>query len=258
LTKEEIEEEDFKAFLASSGSESEEEDSSDKKKKSKKAIKERTEKLRAMLLNGGDDDEDVGDVWGKAGLSNLPDMNDKKAKKAGGTDMEITFKPALSGEKVAADEENLTTLEKYQLRMKEKKSRKKEKMELKKASKANDEDDAKVEKTKPAEDDFFGDSESDDELAKPTKNTALVVETANDSDDAPALNTVEHFSMKDILKAEKGSSKKKRKRTKKGKMADEEREVELGPSDWKINVKDDRFKALHEEPEFAIDPSNPQ
>jgi hypothetical protein len=70
---------------------------------------------------------------------------------------------------------------------------------------------------------------------------------------------VDHFSMKDILKVEKESGKKKRKRTKKNKRPEGmEREVELGKEGWKIDTKDPRFKALHEEGDFAIDPSNPQ
>jgi hypothetical protein len=69
--------------------------------------------------------------------------------------------------------------------------------------------------------------------------------------------TTDHFSMKDILKAEKEKGKKKRRRNKKGGKHEAEREVELGPDGWKLDVKDDRFKVLHEEPEFAIDPSNP-
>ncbi len=73
-----------------------------------------------------------------------------------------------------------------------------------------------------------------------------------------------HFSMKDIIKSEKQEGKKrKRSRGKAKKDAENEalgrtREIELGERDWKINVRDERFKALHEEPDFAIDPSNPQ
>ncbi|OCF36722.1 hypothetical protein I316_01318 [Kwoniella heveanensis BCC8398] len=70
-----------------------------------------------------------------------------------------------------------------------------------------------------------------------------------------------NFSMKDILKSEKEESTKRRKRrrpgsNKKGADADGD-EKELGPEGWKIDVKDNRFKALHEDAEFAIDPSNP-
>lgn len=260
MTKDQIEEEDFKAYLASSGSESDGDDTeaeaaaakAKKGKKGKKASKSEADKLRALLLNGGDDDD--GDVWGKAGLST---GDSGKMDKNG--DMEITFRPGLSvgGALGGKDDENLTTLEKYQMRMKEKKARKKEKAELRRA----DKDDAPAKKAD--KDDFFGDS--DDESAAEVEVPDTLPDDERESEDADAdvqhvlgdAKGVEHFSMKDVLKAEKEGGKKKRSRNKKKKHADE-REVELGKEGWKIDVKDERFKALHEEPEFAIDPSNPQ
>ena len=274
LTREEIEEEDFKAYLASSASESEEDGAIgstsvsksskvvDGKKGKRDSAKERTEKLRALLLTGGEDD---GDVWGKAGMSNNHHLGEgpssKKAAnaKSANRDMEITFRPGLSASK-SADDENLTTLEKYQLRMKEKKSREKEKAELKRAAKEDD-----VEPKESAEiDHFFGeddDSEEDQDIAAlPTREE--MEEDLQRNRDGDGGGGVEHFSMKDVLKAEKGEgNKRRRKRRGKGKKTgglDDEKEVELGPTGWKINVKDARFKALHEEPDFAIDPSNPQ
>lgn len=269
LTKDEIEEGDFKAYLASSGSEdegSEEEEEGEaeeaaaaaaaavKGKRGKKASKEDKEKLRALLLTGNDED---GDVWGKAGLSNgFSSKPDPKGE------MEITFRPGLSVSAQGKDEENLTTLEKYQLRMKEKKARKKEKVELKRAAK---EEDAPV--ASAAKDDFFGDSDSESEREITTKPTTQAQVDDNDEEELAKVlgggggggGGVEHFSMKDILKAEKEGGKKKRKRNKKKKTdGSDEREVELGKEGWKIDTKDPRFKALHEEPEFAIDPSNPQ
>ena len=258
LTKDQIEEEDFKAYLASSGSESDGNESetdaaaakAKKGKKGKKASKSEADKLRALLLNGDDED---GDVWGKAGLS-AGDTG--KADKNG--DMEITFRPGLSsGSALGKDDENLTTLEKYQMRMKEKKARKKEKAELKRA----DKDDAPAKKAD--KDDFFGDSDDESDAGVDVPDTLPEDEREPEDDDADVQHVlgdakgVEHFSMKDVLKAEKEGGKKKRSRNKKKKHA-HEREVELGKEGWKIDVKDERFKALHEEPEFAIDPSNPQ
>ena len=70
---------------------------------------------------------------------------------------------------------------------------------------------------------------------------------------------IEHFSIKDIIRAEKAEGKKRRrKRPDKGTSGVVEREVELGPEGWKMNVRDWRFNVLHSEPDFAIDPSNPQ
>jgi hypothetical protein len=279
------------------------------KKSKKAAMKERTAKLRALLLSGGDDE---GDIWGKAGMTRDDPVQGKGKKGKGGAGagdgdgdeegegggMEITFKPALSGE-LAGDEENMTTLERYQMRLKEKKARKKEKAELRRATKEGGDDDdsesdsapnskakgkgkdkdktqSKV-KSKAAEDDFFG--EDDEDEAEDQHDQHLGQQrgkarngTLPEPDDDDDENLHEdlvggsaHFSMKDILKAEKSEGKKRRRKkaSKLRKEAEAEaagrtREVELGKEDWKIDVRDPRFKALHEEAEFAIDPSNPQ
>ena len=59
--------------------------------------------------------------------------------------------------------------------------------------------------------------------------------------------------MRDVLEMEKKSRWKKFK--KRGHQ--DERELQVGEN-FTIDVKDDRFKALHDESEFAIDPTNPQ
>ena len=100
LSRKEIEENDFKAYIASSDSESDEDGSA-----SKAASRD---KLRALLLGGGDDALPEG--WGKGGDD-------------GDADMEITFTPGLSLAK-NADEE--TTLDAYKRKMKEKKKKRKE------------------------------------------------------------------------------------------------------------------------------------
>jgi len=272
LTRTEIEEVDFKAYIASSSEDEEDEivakdgeDIEDAKAKRRKA-KANAVKLREMLLNGGDGDENV---WGK-GDRGLPDMQDSHGKADG--NMEITFKAGLSATAAKDDEENLTTLEKYQRRMKEKKDRKKEKRELKAGSRAADTDSKPV---RPEEDDFFGgadddvpepvskpkrkDKGSDNMVAPTTESTAKLpkAKMANNlsASLASAVDEAKHFSMSDIVKAEKAEGKKKRKRTRKDKT---EREVELGDAGFKVDVQDDRFKVLYDEPEFAIDPSNPQ
>lgn len=277
LTREEIEEQDFQNLVAASGSEVEESDFDDdegaggeSKKDKKKKMKERKEKLRNLLLAGGDDEDGVTDVWGKAGTAWANELEDiksaalkdrsksasKKAKKGG--DLEITFRPGLSVAKGDGGEENMTSLERYQLRMKEKKQRKKEKMELKAAARERGDE----EKT-DGQDEFFGSDSSEEEeeqQPKPKSKPKSLEPTLPDEDDLAAIvGTNEpdsNFSMKDIIKTEKEAGKKRRRR--KGKKGEQERDVELGPDDWKIDAKDDRFKALHEEPEFAIDPSNPQ
>ncbi|WWD17434.1 hypothetical protein CI109_101875 [Kwoniella shandongensis] len=322
LTREEIEEQDFKNLVASSGSEESEPDFDDDndlddvassskttKTNKKQLVKERTEKLRNLLL--ANDEEDGGDVWGKAGTAWADELEDIRAggggggakdkatttkgkgkgKKGGdGDDLEITFRPGLSVNKAGEerDEENMTTLEKYQLRMKEKKQRKKEKIELKKAEKdlgAEGGVDGEKEKAKGGKDEFFGsdsDEEEEDEVVSKTKSKSKTVASAASTKEKKSTDLVPHlapqptteadllalvgnpsdkpdtnFSMKDILKSEKETAKKRRRRRGGKKDMDGADEKELGPDGWKIDVKDERFKALHEEPEFAIDPSNP-
>lgn len=235
------------------------------KKEKKKKAKEKTEKLRALLLGGGSDDEDV---WGKHGGRGLPDMEDGDDRPSG--DMEITFKAGLSGAiGNAADDEDLSTLQKYQRRMKEKKDRKKEKKELKIGSRA-EKDEAERE---GFDDDFFSGAEDepvinpskDDKAGKKGKKdkepenkaSTKVKPVATDDQLAallPNVDEAKHFSMQDIVRAEKDAGKKKRKRSKKNK----EKEAELGDEAFKVDVRDDRFKAIYDEPEFAIDPSNPR
>jgi hypothetical protein len=63
-----------------------------------------------------------------------------------------------------------------------------------------------------------------------------------------------HFDMAAIIKAEKNKGKNRKGRKK---MMSGDNENELQDS-FAIDVKDDRFRALHEDHAFAIDPSNPQ
>ncbi|WVN88193.1 uncharacterized protein L203_103394 [Cryptococcus depauperatus CBS 7841] len=275
LTREEIEEEDFKNLVASSGSETEEsgvEDSQetvdqDSKKEKKQRIKERKERLRNLLLTADEDGASATDVWGKAGTSWANELEDIKAsakkdkfphsKNKDNNDLKITFRPALS---TAAkdDVENMTSLERYQMRMKEKRQRKKEKMDMKATARENDGEE-EIRKNN-GKDDFFGSDSSDEETNSRTKHKTKDLEPSHPEagnlavlidDNEPDTN----FSMKDILKEEKEVGKKRKRR--KNKKGLQDREKELGPENWKIDVRDERFKALHEEPEFAIDPSNP-
>ncbi|GAA6061969.1 hypothetical protein JCM10212_005213 [Sporobolomyces blumeae] len=62
-----------------------------------------------------------------------------------------------------------------------------------------------------------------------------------------------HFDMRKILKSEKTKGKKVKAKGKKAKEA--EAPVK---DDFKIDLADDRFKSLHDDFDFAIDPSNPK
>ncbi|EKD02996.1 rRNA processing-related protein [Trichosporon asahii var. asahii CBS 8904] len=263
LTREEIEDADFGNLVAASSDEEvEEEEPEDEmpaEKKSKKAkAKERKEKLRSLLLQA---DDENGDIWGKQGTAWQEELADIKGDKAAKEEaVEITFKPGLSKD---AEDENLTSLERYKLRMKEKKREKKEKMELKRAEK----DDGK--KSKP-KDDFFGDSDSESEVEVETKpkkgkeakgKSKTKAEKPVEDDDNGMDGIVEddvhhHFSMKDVLAAEKEKKAgKKRSRKRKGK-AGPDHVPELGPDGFKVDVSDPRFSAMYSEPAFALDPTH--
>ncbi|PPQ87037.1 hypothetical protein CVT25_000014 [Psilocybe cyanescens] len=242
LTRKEIEESDFRAYIANTSSESEgEEPAAVKKKKDRKVSRD---KLRSLLLGGND--EAIPEGWG----------DDGGAKDD--VDMEITFTPGLSGKK---DEENETTLEKYQRKMREK--RKKRKDEVKEVEPT---------KEKALDDEFFevgSDGDIEDKPAVKSNGKTNKSRKAIESETAPATRSEatakelallvasddpntepKHFNLKSVIKSEK---QKKRRKGRKGKVEDDNEAQE----DFVVDVKDDRFKALFEDHQFAIDPSNP-
>lgn len=64
-----------------------------------------------------------------------------------------------------------------------------------------------------------------------------------------------HFDMRAVLKAEKNQGKKRKLKGKKAKAAQEQEVVQ---DNFKIDTTDDRFKSLHNDFDYAIDPSNPR
>lgn len=241
LTKKEIEESDFRAYIANTSDESESDEpkTASNKKRDKKASRDR---LRSLLLGGNDDAMPEG--WGE----------DSAAK--GDIDMEITFTPGLTSK----EENDETTLEKYQRKMREK--RKKRKDEGK---------DSGEKETEKLEDEFFEPDSEQMQAPKPKKGktnkiktnrekdveepTERIVATAEDlallvQSDNPNAEP-KHFNLKSVIKAEK---QKKRIKGRKGKMDDDAEAQE----DFVMNVKDERFKALFEDHQFALDPTNPQ
>jgi len=178
--------------------------------------------------------------------------------------MEITFTPGLTDKKG----EDETTLEKYQRKLKEK--RKKRKEETRESARGKEVQEKKKPK-KPLDDFFDADSESEEDMedakrvkkgkkvkvdkavdeprtAATVEELALLVESDNPN------GVAKHFDMSAVLKAEKKTGKKgKRGRKEKHRPNDQDTQ-----EDFRIDVADERFKALHEDHSFAIDPSNPQ
>lgn len=272
-----MDEGDFRAYIASSSSSeapSEDEDSDEvaskntggHKTKSKTSKKAKREKLRTLLLGGNEDELPEG--WGDA-FDNKASRRGKGkpgGAEGGDIDIEVTFTPGLSEVKNAEDE---NTLERYQRRMKEKRKNKKE---VRKKGEVDDDGVLNKTTTKSSLDDEFFGAEGDsrhetEELPnqprnKPTKpkkpaefsKAELTLLAAPDNlHGEPA-----HFDMKAVLKAEK-QGKKSRQKLKKRNREDD---INDGPGetqdDFVIDVKDDRFAAIHEDHQFAIDPTNPQ
>ncbi|KAL4071369.1 hypothetical protein V8B97DRAFT_1962956 [Scleroderma yunnanense] len=179
LTKKEMDEADFKAYIASSESSSESE-ADDDHGVSKRNDRDR---MRALLL--GANDNALPEGWGGGNVEGSESD----------VDMQITFTPGLS---VAKDPENETTLERYQQKVREKRRRKKEER----------------------------------------SRTAVAPDEGEDG--------------RQIETAKKRRDKKRRDAGKQDEGASDGAE-----DDFVIDVKDDRFKALHEDHQFAIDPSNP-
>ncbi|KAL9031692.1 MAG: hypothetical protein Q9196_000287 [Gyalolechia fulgens] len=81
----------------------------------------------------------------------------------------------------------------------------------------------------------------------------------NDGDPAHE-NGIQHFNMKEILRAERAIAKSKKSKRKNGKANEREKEAwRLKESDkFTVDVDDPRFGAVFDRPEFAIDPSHPR
>ncbi|KAJ3857805.1 hypothetical protein EV368DRAFT_29427 [Lentinula lateritia] len=232
ISRKELEEADFKAYLASSSSESES-DGEDKKKSGSR------DRLRSLLLGGGND---LPEGWndGDGGGDD------------GDVDMEVTFAPGLS---TTNEDKEETTLEKYQRKMKEKRKKKKEHGSVKAA-----EDEKQV----VGADDFFAAASDDDgEINSSGKKSGKVKVKKSKTQEVATEDELsllvgssnaepQHFNLKSVIKAEKLKGKK----LKRGKKKEVD-EAEL-QEDFSIDVNDDRFKAVHENHDFAIDPSNPQ
>ncbi|ODQ65054.1 hypothetical protein NADFUDRAFT_59346 [Nadsonia fulvescens var. elongata DSM 6958] len=228
FSQREIDDMDFKAYLASDSEESSDE------VESKTSLKN---KYRAML-------SETGIQFGEDA-----DREDKDD-----VDMEITFTPGLEDEAKKADENDKeeSTIEKYRRKERERRQKRLNKM--------------KESKNKDSGDLIGEGEESDPETAskqkekrKQKKNAAtedeskraeleLLMMDDEDNEDGK----LQHFDMKEIIKAEKDSKKKRGKKGPKG----QETPTPTG-ADFEIDVSDPRFAALYSNHEFAIDPTKP-
>lgn len=224
FSRREIDDMDYKAYLASD-SESEDEEQANREDMKSKYKSLLSESEYGSLLETGDKDD---------------------------VDMEVTFTPGLDESKSefgagapnseGESEKEETTIEKY--KRKEKERRKQRMEEWKKKNEDGEEDTGK--KSKKGKQNKKNVKPTAEE-AKTTAELELLMMEDNDE----AGQKVQHFDMKEIVKAEKRAKRK----GKKGSKSDEPAPAGM---DFEVDVKDDRFAKLFDDHEFAIDPTKPQ
>ncbi|KAL6676443.1 pre-rRNA-processing protein esf1 [Candidozyma auris] len=217
FSQKEIDDMDFKAYLASDTDDSEAEQAESLKDKYKNLLGG-----KFSFDKGKEDDED--DV-----------------------DMEITFNPGLDetkADKVPEEPTEETTIDAYKRKEKERRARRLEKFKEKQSENEAEKEDKLGKKDKKGKKDRKKKSAQDvDEKSKAELELLLM-----DEDNETAKQ--DHFDMRDIVKAEKDRKKKKKKN--KGKKYDED----MIQDSFTPDLNDDRFKEVFESHDYAIDPTS--
>lgn len=274
-----LDENDLKAYLAS---DSEDEDGDEEEDVAEAEVAEDEPKLSKKELARRKMREALG----------LGDEPAAKSKSTHVGDMQITFTPALTeneeAKKKKGDQEE-TTIEKYKRKERERKERKRQQARAKREGAESDADEPEETEdvaTTTAGDDDLGFDDPFFTAAAPAANSKTSVrkedrrkkrearEAAEATEaaqravlekalakkskgaDEEQADHLDHFDMNEIIRAEKL-------KRKKGKMAKkkaaETKQTRGGlQEEFKMDVADDRFKAVFENHEFAIDPSNPK
>lgn len=206
FSQKEIDDMDFKAYLASDSDGSEEEDS---------LMKDKYKNLLGgkFSFDKGNEDDEEGEV-----------------------DMEITFNPGLDENKpeTAKEETEETTIAAYKRKEKERRQQRMEKYKSKQAD-VKDEKPEKFNKKNKK-----GKHSKEDEKSKAELELLML-----DNDEAAEKD---HFSMRDVIKAEKNKTKKR-----KGKK---NYDAELVQDSFQADLSDPRFKEIFENHDYAIDPTS--
>lgn len=287
-SRDELDENDLKAYLASDNSdeESEEEegvevvDGTNGEGSTQRVSKKEEERQRMRAL---------------LGLSTETARPSKSDRPVG--EMEVTFTSGLAGEPNRESifenepEKEETTIEKYIRKERERKKRRKEKLKASKhggeeaaenadeaeSSKAagksdkSDRGDAKEQEEDLGFDDpFFDDPDGKATAAARRKEEKRKKREEREAKEAAAAaqraelellmmddkkTDIKHFDMNEIEKAEKQA---RRKGKGKGKAKAKGQEEAAVTDDFQMNVNDPRFSRLFESHEFAIDPTNPK
>ncbi|KAG7665242.1 ESF1 [[Candida] subhashii] len=219
LSQKEIDENDFKAYLASDSDENDNEEKDSSLKDKYKNLLGDTFGAKGFGRDVGSDDDDV--------------------------DMEITFDPGLKDENNNEEEEKEeeSTIDAYRRKEKERRKRR-----LAKFKETQAEEKKKVEESKPKDKSGKKNKKKQvpqmDEKSKAELELVLMDEDGEDQKHNP-----EHFNMKDVIKSEKQKNKKK---GKKKKNIDEE----MVQDNFVANLNDPRFNEIFESHDYAIDPTS--
>ncbi|KAI8917669.1 hypothetical protein DFJ77DRAFT_536140 [Powellomyces hirtus] len=245
FTKADLQDMDFKAYLASSSSEDE-----DGTRDTADAIRNKFKSILGGDAAGGsdsDDDDRDADNGHRGGAQRDKDE-----------ELEITFAPGLS-EKAAKllekrkegdAQKDETVFDAYLRKRKEKRKAKK----------------AATKKPDASDDDVNDDGQDDDEdqplgdrTPAPTLSRGeleLLIAPSTGSAQHPENR---HFDAKQVIKEEKAAKKNKNKNKNRNTKNKNKEQREGGIQDgFEINTADPRFEALLENHQFAIDPTNPQ
>lgn len=217
FSQKEIDEMDFKAYLASDSDESDNEATNND-------LKNKYQSLLGKGFSSKDADNKEDDV-----------------------DMEITFNPALTEaeSKVPQEEEEKeeSTIAAYKRKEKERRRRRMEKFketqEEENAAQKDTEKNTKATKGKKTKGKV---SHDDDDKAKAQLELVMMDEENGDSN-------AHHFNMKDVIKLEK-------QKNRKGKKNKKNIDSEMVQDDFKADLNDPRFKEIFESHDYAIDPTS--
>ncbi|KAK6460509.1 hypothetical protein DFJ63DRAFT_232048 [Scheffersomyces coipomensis] len=220
LSQKEIDEMDFKAYLASDSDGSDAEDSS---------LKDKYKNL-------------LGGSFGSFGKKGSKDDEDDEDD----IDMEITFAPGLKNEEEKKpepeQEKDESTIDSY--KRKEKERRKRRLAKLKETQQA--------EKEKKNEENGVDSKAKDKKNKNKNKKHNIVDEKSKAELELLMMDDEskeEHFNMKDVIKAEKQKSKKNKKGRK-------NIDTELTQDKFEADLNDPRFNEIFENHDYAIDPTN--
>ncbi|EYE93934.1 pre-rRNA-processing protein ESF1 [Aspergillus ruber CBS 135680] len=282
--REEIDENDLKAYLASDNSDEE----SDEEREDVEVVDDTNGGSSEKVSKKEDERQRMRALLGLSTESARPSKSDRPVG-----EMEVTFTSGLAGEPNRESifenepENDETTIEKYIRKERERKKRRKEKYRAAKggdeggveeadedSSKAADKSDKGKEKKEEEDlgfdDPFFNNPDGKAAAASRRKEEKRKKREEREAKEAAEAahraelellmlddkkSDVKHFDMNEIEKAEKQA---RRKGKGKGKSKAKGQDEAAVTDDFHMDVNDPRFSRLFESHEFAIDPTNPK